>query len=167
MSLPTESEINNIYNNNESAGYPEFSSVHEYPKINNPVRRVNPNKNYNYQKQQIPQKKQKNKRQPIPVPQNQLYMDSNGQKYMAVPVGSPKLVPIPVSNPYPYPNAYPNYNGAYYPQTQMYPQPYPYYPPPPPPGGNTVFVIPPGYEYDYSGGYSPFGNLMEDLDNLF
>ena len=49
----------------------------------------------------------------------------------------------------------------------MYPQPYPYYPPPPPPGGNTVFVIPPGYEYDYSGGYSPFGNLMEDLDNLF
>ena len=75
------------------------------------------------------------------VPMDQIYMDQEGKKYMAVPVGKPKLVPVAVNNPTPmayapynaytnaYPNAYPNYNGAYYQQ----PQAYAYYPPPPPP----------------------------------
>ena len=47
----------------------------------------------------------------------------------------------------------------------VYPQPYPYpYPVARPP---TVMVIPPGYTRDFTGGYSPWGNIADDLDNLF
>ena len=59
----------------------------------------------------------------------------------AVPVYAPHLVPYGV-----------------------YPQPYPYpYPVAPP----TVVVLPPGYSRDFSGGYSPWGNIMDDIDNIF
>ena len=240
MSYPTESELDNPSNDNdnESAGYPKFSEIHEYPKIEMPKKRGNP---YNQNNQQYP-KHQPQQQYPKPNPQqnnpntkyvkgpikyvrkDQMFVSQGGQQYVAVPVGPPKLVPVavgqkkftqqyPESNPkkytkkypeanqkkytkkypenkqkypqpnpntynqpynnaypQPYPNAYandyPNYNTPYYPP----PQPYPYYPPPPPPppsGGNTVIVIPPGYEVDYSPRYSPFGDLLDDLDNLF
>jgi len=263
MSYPTESELNNssYNNNNESVGYPKFSEIHEYPKIEIPKKRGNP---YNQNNQQYPKpqpqqqypkpqpqqqypKPQPQQQYPKPYPQqnnpntqyakgpikyvrkDQMFVSQNGHQYVAVPVGPPKLVPVlvpqkkftpqyPESNPkkytkkypnenqkkcnkkypepnqqkypqpnpntynqpyynaypqpypQPYPNAYangyPNYNTPYYPPAQ----PYPYYPPPPPPppsGGNTIVVIPPGYEVDYSPGYSPFGDLLDDLDNLF
>ncbi len=242
MSYPTESELNNssYNNNNESAGYPKFSEIHDYPKIEIPKKRGNP---YNQNNQQYPKpqpqqqypKPQPQQQYPKPYPQqnnpntqyakgpikyvrkDQMFVSQNGHQYVAVPVGPPKLVPVlvpqkkftpqyPESNPkkytkkypepnqqkypqpnpntynqpynnaypqpypQPYPNAYangyPNYNTPYYPPAQ----PYPYYPPPPPPppsGGNTIVVIPPGYEVDFSPGYSPFGNLLDDLDNLF
>ena len=254
MSYPTESELNNssYNNNNESVGYPKFSEIHEYPKIEIPKKRGNPynQNNQQYSKPQPQQQYPKPKPQqqyPKPYPQqnnpntqyakgpikyvrkDQMFVSQNGHQYVAVPVGPPKLVPVlvpqkkftpqyPESNPkkytkkypnenqkkcnknypepnqqkypqpnpntynqpynnaypqpypQPYPNAYangyPNYNTPYYPPAQ----PYPYYPPPPPPppsGGNTIVVIPPGYEVDYSPGYSPFGDLLDDLDNLF
>ena len=135
----------NINNNGGNAGYPEFSAVHEYPKVDKLVPRGNQFQQKKIEPQKIQaQKKQtktkkKKKIKPMFVPTNQIYMDQEGKKYMAVPVGKPKLVPVAVNNPTPmayapynaypnaYPNTYPNYNGAYYQQ----PQAYAYYPPPP------------------------------------
>ena len=43
---------------------------------------------------------------------------------------------------------------------------YPYYRQPPM-GSKSVFIIPPGYKRDYSGGYKTWGDLADDLNNLF
>ena len=56
------------------------------------------------------------------------------------------------------------YAMPYYPAQPFYPQPMPYYGPMP---RTTTMVLPPGYHLDYSAGYSPWGNLREDLENLF
>ena len=94
--------------------------------------------------------------------------------YAAVPVGKQKYVPVmqqPVMVPMTQMPYYPE--GAMYPQPYPYPNPYPYpYPPaypygPQVPAGNTVYVIPPGYERDFSDWYNLCGNLWEDLNNLF
>ena len=148
MDYPPEDGYDNPNNNyyNENAGYPQFSEVHQYPEVNKLVPKRN---NQNKQKNIKPQKpksqkkqtkpKKKKKIQPLLVPANQLYMDHEGQQYLAVPVGPPQLVPLAPKNPTPvtyanapyqaYPNAYPNYGAPCYQQ----PPAYPYYPPPPPP----------------------------------
>ena len=81
---------------------------------------------------------------------------------MLVPVITQGLAPV-----YPQPQ----------PQPQIQPQPIPY---PPPQYGNynygappnyyydnNVRVIPPGYHRDYTAGYSPLGDFVDDIQNLF
>ena len=88
-------------------------------------------------------------------------MQPHGPMPMATPVYVPPPVPgtIPVGAVPIYPRPYPVPYGAYpYP----YPYPYPYGVP-----HATVLVLPPGYQRDFYGGYSPWGNLAEDLDSLF
>ena len=180
------------------AGYPKFSEVHEYPdpyKENRRRKAQYAQNKYEYSEKHKHKhkKKSKNKHNPKPtlqtkpiagapiqmVPKNQLYMSQGGHKYMAVPVGKPKLVPMAVTKPQ-YQMAQPNYAMPYYqtqpmyaqPYAQPYPQPYaqpyayPYYGQPQA-RPKTVVVLPPGYKRDYSAGYSPWGNLEEDLDNIF
>ena len=187
---PTKSELDNQNNYNpnyESAHYPKFSDIHDdpspvpipnYNKYNQhydkpnkqpKIPKVKKQKDYNYPKKQ---KKIKQPKQYMPPKQMfQPYMGMGAPKgYIAVPVGKPKYVPVIQQ-----PQMAPMGQMPYYPGGAMYPQPYPYpypYPPvypygPQAPAGNTVYVIPPGYERDYSDGYNPWGNLREDLDNLF
>ena len=182
---PTKSEIDNqnIYLNiYESAHYPKFSDIHDepapepipnyhnnnhyYDKPNKKpkVPKVQKQNDYNYPKNQ---KKIKQPKQYMPPKQMlQPYMGMGAPKgYAAVPVGKPKYVPVMQ------PQMAPMNQMPYYPGGAMYPQPYPYPPAypygPQAPEGNTVYLIPPGYERDYSDRYNPWGNLREDLDNLF
>ena len=179
---PTKSELDNQNNYNEvyeSAHYPKFSDIHDepapkpipnYPNYNQyydkpnkqpKMPKVPKQKDYNYPKKQ---KKVKQPKQYMPQQMNQPYMAMGAPKgYVAVPVGNPKYVPV-MQQPQMVP-CYPG--GAMYPQPYPYPPAYPYGPQAMPPAGNTVYVIPPGYERDYSDGYNPWGNLREDLDNLF
>ena len=180
MSYPTRSELEG-----ENAGYPQFSDIHEYP---NPKQFMNnygktkpkqkqklpkPN-NYNYNPKQYPKQKVKPKKQNNQQKQfhkeGNVYRSQGGQAYVPVPVGKPKLVPMKVTRyqAVQVPQAPPQV--AYYPAQPMpmYAQPaYPYYAPPPPPPPRTVVVIPPGYTADYSPGYSPWGDIADDFDNLF
>ena len=64
---------------------------------------------------------------------------------------------VPIVNPVGYPMAYYGPPG--------YPYVYPNYAPQPMPG--SVVVVPPGYKPDNSCGYSPWGDLGDDLRNLF
>ena len=93
------------------------------------------------------------------------------QQNRAIPNQQPQHQPQPmvqgVASPYiqsvGVPLPYPGYPVPYYPVDPL--NPYPYYPPLQP--NNTVVVLPPGYKPDYNPGYSPWGNLSEDLNNLF
>ena len=125
----------------EKVNKPSKSNNNNNPPI------VNRNQNFPRQNQNIPQQFRANPNQPQQQPMP-----------MGAGVARPYVQPAGVSLPYP---AYP---APYYPGDPMYP--YPYYPPPQPPT-NTVVVLPPGYKPDYSAGYSPWGNLSEDLNNLF
>ena len=155
---------------NESVGYPKFSEVHDYP---NPVNQNYPfpeeykkkkkkKKTQQYYeevpKPTIPkQKKYKIKKVPkqpaqpkayIPLtgPQNQLYMSQGGHKYIAKPVGPPKLVPVAVQKP--------QYQPTYVatpppPQPMPIPvQPYAYYPPTP--VAVPTYGYPGYYGYNYA-----------------
>ena len=177
-SLPTKSQIDNQHNNNNynnnniSVGYPKFSDIHDEPapkpipyKPNNkqyydkPTEKQKKKKDYNYPKQQNQPRQPREPNRPTRPQQQQQqppYIGMGGApgQYMAVPVGNPVYVPVA--------------QMPYYPGAPMYPPPYPYYGPPPMQGsGNTVIVIPPGYERDYSPGYKPWGDLRDDLRNLF
>ena len=173
MSYPTE---------DYDAGYPKFSEVHEYPDPyqENRRRKLQYDQNkYDYTEKQKHKHKKKSKNKHYPkqtkpagapiqmVPKNQLYQSQGGHKYMAVPVGKPKLVPMVVQKPQ-YQMVQPQYVMPYYPNQPMYPQPnsYPYYGQPQR-RPKTVVVLPPGYKRDYSPGYCPWGNIQEDLDNIF
>ena len=159
---PTQSEIDNHNNYNgvyESAHYPKFSDIHDepapkpipnypnydqyYDKPNKQPKmpKVPKQKDYNYPKKQ---KKHKQPKQYMPQQMNQPYMAMGAPKgYVAVPVGNPKYVPVMQQ-----PQMVPMAQMPYYPGGAMYPQPYPYGPQAP--AGNTVYVIPPGYERDFS-----------------
>ena len=180
MSYPTED-----YN----AGYPQFSEVHEYPDPYQENRRRKAQyaqNKYEYPEKQKHKHKKKSKNKHYPkqtlqtkpisgapiqmVPKNQLYMSQGGHQYMAVPVGKPKLVPMAVPKPkyQMVQPQYPQYAMPYYQTQPMHTQPYayPYYGQPQT-RPKTVVVLPPGYKRDYSAGYCPWGNLEEDLDNIF
>ena len=188
---PTRSELDYQRNKNEnyvSAGYPKFSDIHDNQDIHDdPAPKPIPvYQNYNQyydkhnKKQKMPKvqkqkddnypKKQKKNKQPKqymdPKPMFQPYAGMGAPKrYVAVPVGNPKYVPVVTQQMVPMPQM-PYYPGGVMPP-QPYPPAYPYYGPQAmPPSGNTVYVIPPGYERDYSDGYNPWGNLREDLANL-
>ena len=172
------------YPEEESAGYPQFSDIHEYP---NPKQFRNdygkkqrqklpkPN-NYNpkqYPKQKIKPKNQSNQPKQFHQEGN-IYRSQGGQAYVPVPVGKPKLMPMKVTKyqavavpqaPQPYypVQPMPMYPQPAYPQPVYSPPAYPYYSQPP----RTVVVVPPGYTADYSAGYSPWGDIADDFDNLF
>ena len=194
MSYPTRRDDYENYYEDNDAGYPQFSDVHEYPNVNKMVgdRPYKKNNNQYYDQQYAP-KKNKNKYKKYPqqkdkpqmgavpkpaykpkrkIPKGPIYMDQTGQKYVAVPIGTPQLMPVAVPQyqvpVYPQPPMYAPQPPMYAPQSPMYapqPQPYPYYPPQPQ-GPNTVLVVPPGYTRDYSANYSPFGDIMDDFYNL-
>ena len=104
---------------------------------------------------------------PYPPPQGAPYPPAqgghmppppNGQipPHGAVPVAQPVYVPPPIPGTIPvYPAGYPVPYGVY----PGYPYPYPMQP--------TAVVLPPGYTRDYSAGFSPFGDLADDINNLF
>jgi hypothetical protein len=58
------------------------------------------------------------------------------------------------------PGAIPVYPPGYPVPVGVYPYPYGVVQP-------TAVVIPPGYTRDYSMGFSPWGDLADDLNNLF
>lgn len=191
MSYPTETEIRenqNNYNPDESAHYPKFSKVHKYPDpYKNVGQRINtePNKykpKVNPKPKVIPKPKVNPKSKPkmnlnpnvykhkhqgkvkkVPVPVT---------KYVAVPVGPPMLMPVITQK-----------NVPVYPQVQPQPLPQQMYPQAPYGGynygynynyptaqynyANPVKVIPPGYQPDYSPGYTPYGNIIDDFINIF
>ena len=113
------------------------------------------------QNQSQPQPLPQSQPQPQPQPQlqqNQIYQ-SNPQPQIPMGVASPYYQPV--GNP----PGMPVVNGAY-PMPVYYGAPgypYPYYAPQP--GVNTVLVLPPGYKRDR--GYSPWGDLAEDIRDLF
>ena len=180
--------MSDYYDYDESAGYPKFSEIHEYPDIKNEIRK---DQRQYYQQYQYPKKhkhKHKDKKtkyyQPLQVmqnpnpiqlvPKNQLYKSRGGTEYMAVPVGKPKLVPMLVpKKPQPqyqmpkpqYQIPQPQYQMAQ-PQYQMqYPTPPPMVPPPEPypypyygAPSSPVVVLPPGY--------TKWGVLEDELDDL-
>ena len=142
-------------------------------------------KNKKYSKQKAPKKPNTNPNQLV---QNQLYMSRGGHQYMAVPVGQPKYVPMATPKPkyqyvqpqYQYVQSQyqyaqpqyqyvqPQYQTPYYQTQPMFAQPYayPYYGQPvrkP----KTYVVLPPGYQRDYSARYCPYGDIEDDLDNIF
>ena len=144
----------NQYNYNPQQ-YPKMpkKKVDKYPKYTKenaiPQNKMVP-------KQKVTHKKNKNQyvNVPVQVP-GPLYMDQTGQKYMAVPVGPPQLMPVAV----------PQYQIPYYQGQAMYAPPY--YGQQQQISPNTVVVIPPGYKKDYSVNYSPWGNIADDFDNIF
>ena len=74
--------------------------------------------------------------------------------YATPPVAvRPGVVPVPV---YPAP-IYPRPFGVY-PVPSVYPYPV---------AGPTVMVLPPGYHRDFTPGYSPFGDLWDDINSIF
>ena len=135
MSYPTRSELEG-----ESAGYPKFSDVHEYPNPNQFRNNYGNNypkqkqklpkpKNYNYNpKQKVKPKKQINQPKQFHQEGN-IYRSQGGQAYIPVPVGKPKLVPMKVTK----------YQAALVPQV---PPQVPYYPAQP-----MIMYAPPVYPF--------------------
>ena len=173
-SYPTRSEVE-YHNNNTNEEYPNFSDINnnsiiiKYSKSgvtpnnqNHPQHYNKPIENKNYPQQPPkPQKPEISQQQGAAAPIIQplpMYMNQMGQQYAPVPNTPPQNISFGV----------PHYAMPYYPGQPMYHYPlnYPYYGPPSM-GPNTILVIPPGYQRDYSGGYSPWGDLADDLDNLF
>ena len=156
MSLPSQSEIENSRKNpNQSTPYPQYSqppNPNFYEKPNRPGEINNnnpPPPNYGAPAPGNPQM-QRN-----PMPMNRP-MPVNGPRPIAQPVYVPPPMAVPGAVPY-YPPPYPG----------VYPYPYPMPPYGYPRPINSVVVLPPGYHRDFSAGYSPWGDLADDLDNLF
>ena len=173
MYYPTKTEEENYQNNNNniSAGYPKFSEVHDYPNPANnyPLPEHYRKKKYKKQPKQeyyendiskpkkikhkkYPKEPTKNKAYiPLSFPQNQLYMTQGGHKYMAKPIGPPKLIPVAVKQP--------QYQQAYYPPPQtpppmpIQPLPYPYYAPPVVAPAYPAYYPYPYDDYDYDFDY--------------
>ena len=156
MSFPTD----------ESAHYPKFSEVHNYPNpyknVGQRVKIKNPPKEYKEPKQPKKIKDRPKTHQhhhhkyKVKVPNQNIKAPKH--QYVAVPIGPPVYVPVAVKTGY-----IPVYNQ---PQQPMYTPPppvpqYGYYPPPPPPQyyppnpGKNYVVIPPGY-----GEYDPFNSVV-------
>ena len=149
--------------------YPQQQN-YDKPPVEKPKLQKNQYQQQQYygEKQGMPKDKKKYPKQqgkagPQILPPAPLYMGADGKQYVAVPVGPPQLMPVAVPSPPPQPYAVPYYPPVQ-PQMPMYPGAYPY---PPRAGPNTVVVLPPGYKRDYSAGYSPFGDICDDFDNLF
>ena len=141
------------YNNPPQKQKQPMGKIDKYQKHQNyPV----PPKQKKIPKQKVAPKKKKQYINPPIQAQSPLYMDQTGQKYIAVPVGPPQLMPVVV----------PQYQMPYYQGQAMYTPP-PYYGQQQQVGPNTVVVIPPGYNRDYSAGYSPYGNIIDDIDYMF
>ena len=166
MSLPSKSEIDNRQINpiQNSVQYPSFSEISEYPKSNQG------NKGRIYEKPNQPPQPQ-NYGAPIPgnpqmlnrpIPNQPMPngpLPAHGPMPMAahgpMPLASPVYIPPPVPGAIPvYPQPYPVPYGVY---------PYPQYVV----ANSTMVILPPGYKRDYSPGYSPWGDLADDLNNLF
>ena len=193
--LPSKSQVenqhklkNNNNTNSETVGKPEFSQntinnniqdmapppiqQNKHPideslndsttsskrniKNNNPTIINKPNHLPTNQTRPLPQS------QPWPQfrQQNPNNINNNVQPQMQIGVARSYTQPVAVPMGIPVQN-YP-YQGPYYPSGQPI-YPYPYYGPQP--SINPVVVMPPGYKPDY--GYSPWGNIAEDLNNLF
>ena len=194
MSYPSENEVNNNQQNsnlnsqypNPNAPYPNQNQNAPYPSQNGnaPYPSQNRNQPYpnqsgayssgsgGYSKQNLYEKPMSNKNirnQPnqsnnMPPPQN---INSPPPPNYGAPLPGrgpmPMVQPIYANPPIAVPGAVPIYPRPIYPVPYgVYPYPYPY-----PNPGNTVVVIPPGYRRDYTGGYSPFGDIIDDLENLF
>ena len=188
-SLPSKSQIenhnklNNDNINSETVGKPSFSQNIQNNNIQDmapppvkqdldnhpldeflndsttPSRRNN--ENINSKIINNPTQKNKNDSKPLPqiIQQNPNIINNNIQPQMQIGVARPYVQPVGVPVGIPAQN-YP-YQGPYYlPGQPIYP--IPYYRPQPP--INSI-VLPPGYKPDY--GYSPYGNISEDLNNLF
>ncbi len=159
--LPVQNMINQPLERNQENFY-----LNDYPsekvqkpsnckKINNedspPIQQ---NQNILRNNQNIPRQNQN-------IPQQNGNYPNQPQPHMPIGVASPYIQPVgmPPVNP----------NSAnqvvYYPGGPYYP--YPYYGPPQQPQPNIVYVLPPGYKRDNSPGFSPWGNLEEDLRTLF
>ena len=142
---PTSQNINQINNNDNTNIYNKpMEPSQQNQNHPQPQQQPQPNQIYQYnpQPQLQPQPNQVNQYNPQPMPMG-----------VAVPFVQPVNAPgMPVPNP-PYPMPY------YYPAPG---NPYPYYPPQP---GTITYVLPPGYKPDR--GYSPWGDLAEDLRDLF
>ena len=158
MSFPTEQK--NI-NPNDSAHYPKFSEIHNYPNpYKNVGQRINNKKPEKKYKEPIKPKKEKDRpkthhhhhhKNKIKVPAQNI--KAPGHQYLAVPVGPPVYVPVAVKTglmPVYTPPQQPPPMYAPYPQQPQYAYPPPPPPPPqynyyPPNYGNNYIVIPPGY----------------------
>ena len=161
MSYPSKSEV---YNQNPNPNliqnpYPSMSSVGQSQKAPISVKGgIYEKPNQNIPNNQTPNPPNYGAPMPGPMqPHGPMPPVPHGPMPMATPVYVPPPVPgaIPVGAVPVYPPPYPVPYG-------VYPYPYPYGMPHP-----TVLVLPPGYQRDFSGGYSPWGNLAEDLDSLF
>ena len=154
MSLPSQSEVDKSYNSkripqNPPSQYPNFPPSQPGQ---NPGIYEKPNPNYRPPPQNMnPPPQNMNPPPAAPAPGNRPPVPVAQPVYVAPPVGmvAPGVVPVMAPPVYPY---------------GVYPQPYPY---PYPVANPTVVVVPPGYHRDFTGGYSPWGNLADDLDNLF
>ena len=124
------------------------------------INQINNNDSNNiYNKPMEPSQQSQNYPQPQLQPQPNQINQINPQPQMPMGVAVPFVQPINAPG-MPIPN--PGYPMPYYYPAQGNPNPYAYYAPQ---QGNTVYVLPPGYKPER--GYSPWGDLAEDLRDLF
>ena len=167
---------NNNKNDNkldDDAGYPDFSDIVDMPGPPSALEKPNEKKLYDKPmekpKPQAPQNKNNyNNKNQYPQKHNiqnqqnhNRYQNNQYPPQVPLPPQPNQYMPVP-NGPMYVPMAYPGM--PVYPGPGLYPPGYPMYNPPMP---NTVVVIPPGYKPDYTANYSPFGDLMDDLDNLY
>ena len=168
MSLPSQSALNKNPNNqnqnnndypplpsfiDEPPSKPSYKGFSEKPHPNTALRSTNPQN-----PQQMPNPPVQGGSMPPAQGGHMPPPPPNGQipPHGAVPVAQPVYVPPPIPGTIPvYPAGYPVPYGVY----PGYPYPYPMQP--------TAVVLPPGYTRDYSAGFSPFGDLADDINNLF
>ena len=157
INYPSQQEV--ITNGNN----PNISPSSDFPsnQNNNQINNNNVNNNIYSKPVSLPEQNQfQSQAQPLSQPQQNPIYQNNPQPQIPMGVASPYYQPVA----YP-PGGMPVVNGPY-PMPVYYGAPgypYPYYPPQP--GVKTVLVLPPGYKRDR--GYSPWGDLSEDLENLF
>ena len=166
MSLPSQSEIENRNYPNKNPQYPPLQNPPQYPNMPPPnnypppqpgqkpgiYEKPIPNNQANYPPPPQNMNPPPVQNRPPPIPGNRPPM----------PVAQPVLIPPP-AGVIPPPGVVPVIPQPIYPYG-VYPQAYPY---PVVGPSSTVLVIPPGYQRDFTGGYSPWGSLADDLDNLF
>lgn len=121
----------------------------QYPSLSQ-INAVNKTQNSN-----IPQQNISN--QNPPQNSNQIPPQNAGQPRV---IAVPTMVPGACISPVGVPLAYSAYPSTYIPGAPMYPYPYGVRPP-------VSVVLPAGYNPTLSPGYSPYGNIAEDLNNLF
>ena len=158
--IPQNPNYNNqIKPNNPNMAQQSISNQNQsqYPSLSQ-INAVNPNQTQN---PNIPQPNISNQNPPqnSNIPQQNIVNPNIQPRPIAVSAvpNGPYIHPVGV------PLAYPGYPSPYYPGAPMYPYPYVARPP----VSNTVVVLPPGYKQDFTAGYSPYGNIAEDLNNLF